>query len=387
MARSHLGPVIELRSLPDEPRARRLVERSVALALGIPLELGRALVAAAPVTLPLPDGEKARALSSELLAAGAVVASLELGGATPGCADHEELVALGSCDRCKACLCTVCTVAEARSLCRACTAKAARSRRFYLLRVAVLSVILLGVVLYALRDVTSRSARTDWKTPVTVAIVIVAREPLEDDVGERMRDRAIVLGTKLFEEKERYRKDGQRPFSFEVIGPVSDQGAVPEPPSTEGLADAARYTWDLRSFTNRVDDAAKLNSRAYDSRIYILATRPVRRDRKAIEGASQMGGRVGVVKVELDGTMTDFALIVAAHELFHTLGATDKYDADGNPLIPDGLPEPDRQPLFPQRYVELMARHRAKSATNSVPPKTLDELSVGALTAREIRWY
>jgi hypothetical protein len=42
--------------------------------------------------------------------------------------------------------------------------------------------------------------------------------------------------------------------------------------------------------------------------------------------------------------------------------------------------------LFPQRYAELMARNRPLAAEREVPPQTLDELWVGAITAREIGW-
>jgi hypothetical protein len=108
-------------------------------------------------------------------------------------------------------------------------------------------------------------------------------------------------------------------------------------------------------------------------------------ERKLVEGASQLGGRIGVVQVELDATMVDLALFVTTHELFHTLGASDRYDASGHPTVPDGLPEPDRRPLYPQRFAEVMARHRAKGPSSSVPPKSLDELFVGEVTARELR--
>jgi hypothetical protein len=171
-----------------------------------------------------------------------------------------------------------------------------------------------------------------------------------------------------------------------VFGPVLDDGPIPKPPEDDGLVAGARYAWDLSRFTSRIDEAASVHDSAFDSRIYILATRPVSAERKMVEGASQLGGRVGVVAVELDSTMVDLALFVATHELFHTLGATDRYDPSGQPLVPDGLPEPDRTPVFPQRFAEVMARHRAKSPTTSVPPKTLDELFVGDVTARELRW-
>jgi hypothetical protein len=248
--------------------------------------------------------------------------------------------------------------------------------------------ILLGVVVYALRDIESRESRTDWTRSVRVAIVLVAREPLEEELGSRAKERALVLADKLASEKRRYGEGGPRPFAFTVFGPVSDDGSVPEPPVDDGLLAAARYSWDLSRFTSRIDKAAGVEASAFDSRIYVLATRPTNNERKVIEGASQLGGRVGVVRVELDSTMVDLALFVSTHELFHTLGASDRYDlASGQPLVPDGLPEPDKRPLFPQRLAEVMARHRATTPTASVPPKTLNELFVGDVTARELRWH
>jgi hypothetical protein len=82
----------------------------------------------------------------------------------------------------------------------------------------------------------------------------------------------------------------------------------------------------------------------------------------------------------------DTALIVAAHELFHTVGAHDHYGPDGRALVPSGLAEPSRTPLYPQRSVEVMARNRPVSATDEARPLSLDELAVGETTAREIGW-
>ena len=48
--------------------------------------------------------------------------------------------------------------------------------------------------------------------------------------------------------------------------------------------------------------------------------------------------------------------MVIAHELLHTLGASDKYDPQSlAPIFPDGYAEPDRQPSHPQRMAEIMA--------------------------------
>lgn len=258
---------------------------------------------------------------------------------------------------------------------------------FFKVRVALLLAILAGVLLYAWRDVRSRSLRNDWTRTLDVAVVLVGAD-LDPSLAASLRDRAAVLEDVLADELARRNPGAPRPFDVEVheapvvlAPPVLGSGDDGEP----GVLDAARHAWDLHRFTSALDDAARLDRR-YDTRIYVLARPPSGARRRDIEGIGEQGGRVGVIEVELDDTMIDFALFVAAHELMHTLGASDRYDAAGEPLVPDGLAEPDRHPPFPQVATEVMARHRAIAPGRSVPPDGLDELVVGDVTAREIGW-
>jgi hypothetical protein len=80
-------------------------------------------------------------------------------------------------------------------------------------------------------------------------------------------------------------------------------------------------------------------------------------------------------------------LVVLAHELLHTLGASDKYDpVTLQPRAPDGLADPDRAPLYPQDYAELMAGRIALDARSAAMPEDLSQVVVGPATAREIGW-
>lgn len=256
------------------------------------------------------------------------------------------------------------------------------SRTFYRVRVTVLLLVLAGVLLWAWRDHRSRSLRNDWSRTLDVALVLVAPD-VSPEVAGQLRERTSSLEDLLAEEMRRWRPGAPPPFDVTVL--EARVAATPPALPEEGLIAAARYAWDLSRFTAALDDAAGLDRR-FDARIYVLARPPVNERRKSVEGFGEQGGRVGVIEVELDDAMIDFALFVATHELMHTLGASDRYDAAGEPLVPDGLADPAREPLYPQDGAEIMARHRAIAPGRSEPPESLEELVVGEITAREIGW-
>ncbi len=79
--------------------------------------------------------------------------------------------------------------------------------------------------------------------------------------------------------------------------------------------------------------------------------------------------------------------VIISHELLHTLGATDKYDpASGQPLFPHGYAKPDRRPLHPQQFAEIMGGRIAVSSDSATIPESFDQVLIGPQTAREINW-
>jgi hypothetical protein len=252
-------------------------------------------------------------------------------------------------------------------------------------RVAFLLVVLGGVLLWAWRDVRSRRARNEWTRPLSVAIVLVRLGPIDPPAVRAFGKRVAVLQDRLRAERLRYAPGAPAPFALSFAGPVD---AAAGPPVTEGdgwLAEA-RETWALWRWTSKLDTASGLDAASYDSRIYVAAKAPVDEEHAVVEGESEQGGRIGAVEVDLDVSMVDLALFVAAHELFHTLGASDQYDATGHTLVPGGLADPSRVPLLPQARADVMARNRPIEPGVEVPPETLDELGVGPETARAVGW-
>lgn len=97
-------------------------------------------------------------------------------------------------------------------------------------------------------------------------------------------------------------------------------------------------------------------------------------------------GMVGVVHAFADETQEAGNNIVIAHEVLHTLGASDKYGHNNQPQFPDGYGEPQREPLYPQTVAEIMAGRLAIGPEEARAADSLEVCTVGTLTAREIGW-
>ncbi len=79
--------------------------------------------------------------------------------------------------------------------------------------------------------------------------------------------------------------------------------------------------------------------------------------------------------------------VIIAHELLHTVGATDKYDlSSGQPSYPSGYAQPDKKPLHPQKIAELMGGMIPLSEHKYIMPKGLKFCLIGKQTATEIGW-
>lgn len=372
--------ILSLRGDLDEVR-RRQVPTQVALELGVPLAEARAFLAALPLVWPKND---------EIEVLNELGLCAEPGDATEQgpCAAHEQLRATRHCTQCDAGCCTVCVASTGEALtCPACAIRKRRRRGFFYVRVAILLSILGVVLLYAWNRHRRLERRTTWAAPLEVAIVVVPRGPIDGDVLTELRQRESALQQRLHTEYRRYATHGVQPFRITVYAAPGTPPAPPAvPDDVDTLSGLARYTWHKRNWVKSIDDAVGLPSEGFDACIYLVA-RPIADGLpRTVEGVGEDGGTIGIVEIDLSDDTVDLALFVAAHELFHLLGADDRYGPTGDVQVPGGLAEPDLQPLYPQRFTELMARQRPVSETNQVLPESLDELRVGATTAGEVGW-
>ena len=375
-------------SLPPDEAGRRSAAMLLARAAGLALSDARLLLERLPVRIPrVLDTREALGLSDGIAALGgqARAEPTRTGARTP-CGAHPTLLAEQRCERCDTSICTVCALRSGpSSLCSRCAAKRSRSKRFTRVRVAVLLMALVLVGMVAWRDLRSRQVRTDWERALVVALVVVRDGDVADDVIGALEARVPDLQERLQQELARYRPAAFAPITFVPRRLGALPKPVPRPPGT-GYWDLAGFNYQLWRFARAIDAGAGVDSSTVDARIYLVVRRPRDQAHPWVEGLGQEGGRIGIVEVEINSSMVDFALFVATHELMHTLGASEKYDAAGHVLVPSGLADPDQEPRYPQQRAELMARFRAVSESSEVPPESLDELAIGPTTAREIGW-
>ena len=248
-----------------------------------------------------------------------------------------------------------------------------------------IAVLLLVLVVVAGRTWLDRVQTQSWKNTLWVGIF-----PLNGD-GSPIAERYIAdlspddfTGIETFFQREAHR------FGVAIDAPVHVE-LYPEsqqlPPQLEqgaGMFGVAWWSLKLRWFAAH---ATQVPGRTPPRiRIFVLyhnpASLPVVPDSHGLQK-----GLMGVVHAFAASEMAGDNNIVIAHELMHTLGATDKYDfGTGAPLYPNGFAEPDRKPLYPQPSAEIMAGRRALSATDFEMPRGLRNMVVGPITADEIRW-
>jgi len=250
------------------------------------------------------------------------------------------------------------------------------------IRIFLLLAVLAAVALHTWLD---RVATQSWQEPLWVGLF-----PLNADGGATTQEYVATLTPKDFgaiedffaREAQRYGLKLEQPVHVELYPPGSKL-----PPSLDPSAGPLGIAWwslKLRYFAAR---ATAVPGRAPPRiRLFLLYHDPATLER-APDSHGLQKGLVGVVHLFADPGMAGRNSIVIAHELLHTVGASDKYHlGDGSPLFPSGYGDRDQDPLYPQQQAELMAGQRALSAYQWEMPRRLAGVLIGPETAREIRW-
>lgn len=251
---------------------------------------------------------------------------------------------------------------------------------FKTVRIALLLFVLFFV---AVSTWLTQVRSTDWQDSLWVRLYPINADGSAEaarHIGELELSDFDGIETFLEREAGRWRPGIERPVRVELGQVITEQPpALPESPNI-----ASVMWWSLRMRWWAGSVTAGEDAIAPDVRIFVRYHRPDH----AVTLENSVGlqkGMVGIVNGFASRRFRGRNNVVIAHELLHTLGATDKYSpTNGHPIGPDGLAEPEREPLYPQRFAEIMGGRIALAEHDSVIPDNLGHAVIGRLTAREI---
>ena len=247
-----------------------------------------------------------------------------------------------------------------------------------------ITVLLLVLFFVSVSTWLTQARSTDWNNSLWLKIYPINGE--RDEGVERYianLDPADFESIEAFVAREirKYGHNLDRPVRVELGRPVVSQPpALADAPSLPAIMLwSLKLRWWARKVARDQDDPAP------DVRIFVRYYSP--REGIMLENSVGMQkGMVGIVNAFADRHQTQSNNVIIAHEFLHTLGATDKYEpANGQPVYPAGYAEPERQPLFPQRYAEIMGGRIARSEVDAMMPMSLRYVVIGPETAKEIR--
>ena len=246
-----------------------------------------------------------------------------------------------------------------------------------------ISILLFILFFVSVSTWLTQARSTDWNNSLWVKVYPINADgtPAVDEYIGKLELRDFE-GIESFLEREvtRYRPGVPRPVRIELGERVDEQPpALPvEPHVLSVMLWSLKMRWWSSTVTSDQDEIEP------DVRIFVRYHQP----EYGIVLENSVGlqkGMVGIVNGYASRRHRGVNNVIIAHEFLHTLGATDKYSPEnGHPIGPDGIAEPDRKPLYPQRFAEIMGGRIALAEDDSVIPGSLNYAVIGQLTAAEI---
>jgi hypothetical protein len=223
-----------------------------------------------------------------------------------------------------------------------------------------------------------------WRTPLEVAVV-----PINGDGSSEATEMIRSLKTGDFDdinaflERESARYGARLSPAMQLTLLPALDALPPAPPRDGSVLKTMLWSLQLRWWVYR--QSGELLPQLGTIKLFVLYH--AQQDGVALEHSLGLQkGLIGVVHAYADPRQTRQNNIVIAHELLHTLGATDKYDAGGRPVYPQGYAEPELPEHLPRREAEIMAGRLVDSAGRVVMPPDLEQCVIGATTAHEINF-
>jgi hypothetical protein len=247
-------------------------------------------------------------------------------------------------------------------------------------------VTLLLFILFVVAGATwaTKYRALKWDTALDVVVYPInadGSEATRKYIARLNQDNLQPIAGFMQTEARRYGLTANEPIRVWLGPEVS--ATPPQPPIGGNVFSVMSWSLKLRYWASQHD---AFSGNKPNIRLFALYHDPAR-VQSLSHSLGLEKGMIGVAHVFASDRQAGANNIVLAHEMLHTLGASDKYDLATNlPLYPAGYAEPALTPRYPQASAEIMAGRTPLSATKAETPDDLTQAVIGAETARELRW-
>jgi len=254
-------------------------------------------------------------------------------------------------------------------------------KMFRYIRILILLIILFIVAMSTwLSDLRS----TDWDNPLWMVVY-----PINGDGSEQTTRYINYLKEKTFSPIEAFISEEAEYFNIKINTPLQVKLAPPVlelppmPPENGNILKVMIWSLKIRYWAYQHNS---FKGPSPDIKIFVVYYDPAINPRLA-HSLGLKKGKLGIVNAFASRLYNQKNNVVITHEFLHTIGATDKYIIEtGQPIYPEGYAKPDKEPLYPQEFAEIMGARIAMSESTAIMPNGLNQTLVGSVTAAEIGW-
>jgi len=254
--------------------------------------------------------------------------------------------------------------------------------KFKTIRVFILMAILAFVALYTYEQ---KRASTSWYKTLEIVVypINVEGSPVIDKYIRSLKDKDFTIIDKFMaKQADKYKLILSKPTKTRLGKQIQ---ILPPTPPEPGSGIFSIITWSMKfrywAWKNTPDDESNLRR----ARMFVLYHEAI--DGKRLAHSYGLNkGLLGYVNAFASRDQQGQNNIVIAHEFLHTVGASDKYGPNGEPIFPIGFASPDLANPYAQKKAEIMAGRIPVSSTESKMPRSLNSCVIGKETALEINW-
>jgi len=253
---------------------------------------------------------------------------------------------------------------------------------FKRIRIAILLYVLVFV---ALGQYLTDRRSTDWRNSLWVDVYAVSGDATADTqsfIDSLDADAFAAIEAFFGDQAHSHGVALEQPVRVRLAGQL--EPSLPPLPRERSMLATIVWSLKMRWFVTRLHWA----SDAPTPDVTVFAVYQTSELGAAVDRSTALRkGMIAFANLYAAASARGSNQMIIAHELLHTLGATDKYDPlTALPLFPAGFAEPDLNPLYPQRAAELMGGRIPLDPARAVIPDSLAEVEIGPATAFEIGW-